>query len=299
MKKFAISASVTPLKEDGSLDRRGLANILERNLRHGLDGVFLLGSMGEWNSFDDGFKEEYVRVATEIVGGRMKVLAGINATSPELSLRHLERYKKYPVDAFVYMQPGKPCERDPLESVLRVLDASDRPIYYYYCPPNNGVNLSLEQFATIMAHPRLAGIKNSASDMWLRRELVLLKRERGFSTLLFEGQEWSVDEALLAGCDGMVCGMGALASRTMAAIAKAAERNDWPEAVRQQEWLIHIFHGVYGPDLGTVWNGQKYALMKLGLIASPLTFAQEMSSLDDAAKARIDKFVEEHREELD
>ncbi|MBO4619714.1 MAG: dihydrodipicolinate synthase family protein, partial [Victivallales bacterium] len=194
MKRLVISASVTPLKADGTLDRSGLQNILERNIRHGLDGVFLLGSMGEWNSFDDGFKEEYIRIATEIVGGRMKVLAGINATSLELSLQTMEHYRKYPVDAFVYMQPGKPGGRDPVKSVLTVLEASDRPVYYYYCPPNNGVNLSLEQFASIMAHPRLKGIKNSASNMWLRRELLLLKRERGFSTLLLEGQEWSVDE---------------------------------------------------------------------------------------------------------
>ena len=71
------------------------------------------------------------------------------------------------------------------------------------------------------------------------------------------------------------------------------------EAVRQQEFLIRIFHGVYGLDIQNCWNGQKYALVKLGLIASPLTFAQEMSSLDDAAKARIDHFVEENREALD
>ena len=56
---------------------------------------------------------------------------------------------------------------------------------------------------------------------------------------------------------------------------------------------------MYGLDIENCWNGQKYALVKLGLIASPLTFAQEMSSLDEAAKARIDRFVEENREALD
>ena len=61
MKKIAISASVTPLNNDGSLDRWGLANILERNIRHGLDGVFLFGSMGEWGSFSNAFKEEIGR----------------------------------------------------------------------------------------------------------------------------------------------------------------------------------------------------------------------------------------------
>ena len=45
MKKKVISATVTPLLEDGSLDKNGLKNILERNIRHKLDGVFLFGSM--------------------------------------------------------------------------------------------------------------------------------------------------------------------------------------------------------------------------------------------------------------
>ena len=56
---------------------------------------------------------------------------------------------------------------------------------------------------------------------------------------------------------------------------------------------------LFGSDLANVWNGQKYALVKLGLIESPLTLAQEMSSLDAAAKSRIERFIAKHREELD
>ena len=41
MAKKVISATVTPLNADGSLDRNGLKNIFERNVRHGIDGVFL------------------------------------------------------------------------------------------------------------------------------------------------------------------------------------------------------------------------------------------------------------------
>ena len=64
--KKAISATVTPLNEDMSLDKAGMRNIFERNIRHGLDGVFLFGSMGEWGSFSDAFKEEAVEYAAVI-----------------------------------------------------------------------------------------------------------------------------------------------------------------------------------------------------------------------------------------
>lgn len=299
MAKKVISATVTPLKADGSLDRNGLKNIFERNVRHGIDGVFLFGSMGEWGSFSDAFKEEGVELASELLKGKADLLVGINATSLPLSLENMKRYQKYDFDSYVFMLPGKTSALDPIKSILTVLDAADRPVYYYHCPPNNGRELSLEQFATIMAHPNLKGIKNSSSNMWLRREMLIMRKERGFKTLLMEGQEWAVDEALLAGNDGMVCGMAALTSKPMVELARAADRGDWTEAVRLQNLLIEIYHGVYGIDIGNCWNGQKYALMKLGLIETPYTIAQEMSSLTDAAKQRIEECLAKYKNDLD
>jgi 4-hydroxy-tetrahydrodipicolinate synthase len=299
MAKKVISATVTPLKADGSLDRNGLKNIFERNVRHGINGVFLFGSMGEWGSFSDAFKEEGVELATELLKGKADLLVGINATSLPLSLENMKRYQKYDFDSYVFMLPGATSDLDPVKSNLTVLDAADRPVYYYHCPPNNGKELSLEQFAAVMAHPNLKGIKNSSSNMWLRREMLIMKKERGFKTLLMEGQEWAVDEALLAGNDGMVCGMAALTSKPMVELARAADRGDWSEAVRLQNLLIEIYHGVYGIDIGNCWNGQKYALMKLGLIATPYTLAQEMSSLTDEAKKRIEYCLAKYEKDLD
>jgi dihydrodipicolinate synthase/N-acetylneuraminate lyase len=47
MKKI-YSANVTPLTENGEVDRESLARLLERNLAQGIDGFFFLGSMEEW-----------------------------------------------------------------------------------------------------------------------------------------------------------------------------------------------------------------------------------------------------------
>jgi len=299
MKFKVFSATVTPLLADGSLDRDGLQRVFERNQRHGVSGFFILGSMGEWGSFSDAFKEELVAESSRLVSERAELLVGINATSLGLSLENMRRYQKYAFDSYVFMLPGATSALDPVKSILQVLDAADRPVYYYHCPPNNNKNLSLEQFATIMKHPRLKGIKNSASNMWLRRELLLLKKREGFSTLLCEGQEWAVDEALFAGCDGMVCGMGALGSKFMVGIARAVEAGQFAETVRIQNRFIELFHGVYGIDLSAVWCGQKCALCKLGLISSPLTMAQEMSALTEDRKHQIEVCLERMKEELD
>ena len=135
--------------------------------------------------------------------------------------------------------------------------------------------------------------------MWLRRELLLLREEKGFNTLFFEGQEWAADEALYAGCDGMICGMGALCSKMMKKLAVCIDNKDYEGARLAQNNMIKVFHGVYGIDISNCWNGQKYALMKLGLISTPYTIAQEMSSLTDAARARVEKCLADFKDELD
>lgn len=299
MKKQVVSATVTPLMEDGTLDKRGLCNLIDRGARHGLDGMFLFGSMGEWGGLSDALKQEGVELASSYVKNRFDLLVGINATSMPLSLDLMKRYRQYEFAAYVFMPPGSTSRLDPVKSVLTVLDAADRPVYLYHCPPVNGVNFSLKDFETMMRHPNLKGIKNSSSNMYLRRELLLLRMDLGLKTLFFEGQEWAADEALTVGCDGMICGMGAVCSKMMRRIADCVDSHDIAGAVATQNRMIRVFHGVYGPNVENCWNGQKYALVKMGLIATPYTRAQEMSSLTDAAKARIEKCLDEFKTDLD
>ena len=85
----------------------------------------------------------------------------------------------------------------------------------------------------------------------------------------------------------------------MTAIARAVDREEYKEAVRLQNLFIEIFHGVYGIDLANVWNGQKYALMKMGLCESAYTIAQEMDSLTPVAMERIEKCIEQFKADLD
>ena len=144
--KKTVSATITPLLDNGALDKEGLKKIFERNFRHGLDGIFILGSMGEWGSFSDSFKEELVAESAALTAGKLDLLVGINATSLPLSLENMKRYSQFKFDSYVYMLPGRTSSLNPVKSVLTVLDKADRPVYFYYCPPNNNINFSFFYF---------------------------------------------------------------------------------------------------------------------------------------------------------
>lgn len=299
MRKKVYSASITPLTESGTLDVKGLNQIFERNIAHGIDGIFILGSMGEWSHFSDDFRDQLVQESVRAVAGRTELLVGITSQTLEGALANMRRASVNMFDSYVFMLPKKAEVTDPVQAVVTVLDAADRPVYYYHCPPGNGVDLTLAQFAKILAHPNLKGVKNSASNMWLRRELILLKKELDAKAVLLEGQEWAVDEALIVGYDGMLCGMGALGSKFMVRIAQAVDSGDVAGAIKLQNRFIQLFHGVYGLNLETVWVGQKYALKCLGLCETEMTRAQPMDALTDQRRREIEACVAEFRQELE
>lgn len=297
MKKI-YSAAITPITEDDKLDVPSLERMLKRNMAHGLDGYFFLGSMGEWSQWDDDMKEELVEAACGIVGDQAEKLFGITATGTIPMLKLMERFSKHPVDAYVLMLPPFVLNRvDPFDTIMAIVDRSDRPMYLYYIPPVNQMALTTDQFRDLLAHPKIKGLKNSSGCMWQRKELLMLKKEVDF--IFLEGEEWCIDEALIMGCDGALAGMASLGSKPMKRIAAAVDAGDYDLAKEIQADLVRVFWGVYGKEKTTVFNGHKYALHKLGLISSPKTLIQNPNDLTEERKRGIEACLEEFRDFLD
>lgn len=297
MKKF-YSASITPLTAKGEVDVDSLEKLLERNLRHGVDGIFFLGSMGEWSQLLDTQKEQLIKAACSLIGDRAEILAGITGTGLAPVLDNLKKLSKYKIHSYVLMLPSLfLCRIEPVEFILKVAAAADRPVYFYHNPIVTGVRLSADELAPVLAHPNIKGLKNSSGDMTLRKELLIKKIEHDF--ILLEGNEWAIDEALMIGCDGVLVGLGALGSKLIKNICRAFDAGNYDQARQLQLDLIRIFHGVYGKDFSTVWRGQKYALKKMGIIASDYTPIQSEKVLTSVRKKEIEQCLEKYQSLLD
>ncbi len=289
---------MTPLTEEGKIDIKSLERMLERNIRHGIDGFFFLGTMGEWTQFDDSQKDTLVSEACRIIGKRAEVLAAISATSLNGSKSNMDKLAKYDVSAYVItLPPGAYSQVNQMEFIKTLADRSDRPVYFYYLPGVSGRSFTYDEFKEILSHPKIKGIKNSSGSMNTRKELLMLKKEAEFN--LFEGHEWAVEEALMVGCDGALVGMAPLGSNIFKSISRAVDKGDFEKAIKLQHDLVKIFWGVYGKDLSTVWLGQKYALKKLGIFSTHKTFIQSEGVLTPQRIKEIDKCLEEYRVLLD
>lgn len=296
--KKTYSASITPLTPRQTLDEKSLARVIDRNARHGLTGVFLLGSMGEWSQFDNETRDAVIRIGTAAMAGRGEILAGIHSTGLNLTLKNMERIADIPFSSYVITLPNGTSRISPMTYLLTVLDAADRPVFYYHHPGANGIRFGVDDFRRLAQHPRFAGLKNSSSDMMLRKELLMLKSECDF--LQLEGNEWAMDEALMLGCDGVLSGGGALTSKMMVDLARAVDQRNFARAMQIQHRLIKLFHLVYGQKLNSVWAGEKYALKVLGVIDCEMTLVESAESLLTPERRReIETGLQEFRNELD
>jgi 4-hydroxy-tetrahydrodipicolinate synthase len=292
--KQIISAAVTPFTDEGKLDLDSAARLYQHGLTQGLDGFFVMGSMGEWALIAPEERDQLAELACSVIGKKAKVLLGISDTGMPSILRNMERWQHLGHSHWTVVPPGNWAgPGDPVRYMHELADRADRPLYFYYLPGFNGVNISMAQFKDILAHPKIAGVKNSAGSMRVRKELLMIKRDHPFE--LYEGEEWAIDESLMLGCDGAVAGFGSTAGKLMKQLAAKVDAGDFREAQRMQFQLMDLFYGIYGQQVTWWIAGQKYALQYMGIIKSGMTRVAAQRDLPEAQRASIRACVDAHR----
>ena len=79
--KGIIPPMITPLTEDGKLDKKGLTNLIDHLITGGVHGIFLLGTNGEAPSLCYELRKELITESCKLVTKRIPVLVGITDTS--------------------------------------------------------------------------------------------------------------------------------------------------------------------------------------------------------------------------
>lgn len=288
--KKAISATVTPFAEDNRVDLESAARVYEFGLERGIDGFFIFGNMGEWAFLSDDDRMALSQVACDVIGDRAQILLGVSDHGLPGILRNAEKLSRFSHDSYSVLLPDG--VGDPVAFLHQVADAADRPIYYYHI----AAALTTAQFAEILSHPKIAGLKNSSGSLRVRKELLFLKKTMDFE--LLEGEEWAIDEACWLGCDGAIAGFGATGAKLIKAITSAVDAGDWAKASSLQKTLIEVFHLIYGVGARYACIRQKYALVKLGLLSSERCRAETQQYLSDACKAEVEQGLEIYRDYL-
>lgn len=148
-----VAISVTPLDEAGEVDYDDLGRLMQFYLDCGVDGVALLGVMGEANRMTDADARVVVEHAVNAIGGRVPIIVGVSDPSLERVVS-LGEYSRGLGCAGVLLQPLAGLKGD--RSVAGLFEAAGRalgpdiPICVQDFPKANDVHISVDAWEMIL-----------------------------------------------------------------------------------------------------------------------------------------------------
>lgn len=280
-----IPPVVTPRLDSGELDLDGLRSVIGRVLDAGVDGVFVLGSTGEVPYLTDAEREVVVAESVEELRGRVPLYVGINQPSTTRVVDEGRRLLSIGGDVAVVTMPfyADHHPEDTRRHYTAVREGLETPVMAYNIPVRTGGALDSALVAQLAGDQSIAGIKDSSGDdVELRRLILATDHMKDFSVLT--GHEVVADGALLAGCHGVVAGLGNVDPVGYVKLYRLATRGEWSAAAREQDRLARLFGitqvaepALFSPTSRAV-GAFKTALKVLGVLTSN-TMSEPMRSL--------------------
>jgi dihydrodipicolinate synthase/N-acetylneuraminate lyase len=257
-----VPALPTPLTPDEMIDEDGVERLIRYVFQKGADGVFVLGSMGEFAKLMDTERERLIRISRELVKNEKHFFVGVSDTGTKRVIGNAERAQKLGADAVVVLPPyfyHLNDQNSVYSFYVDVADAVDVPVIVYSNSWSTKVTISLETFAKLSKHDRIVGVKYSEPE--LEPFLKLLREVRSERFSVFYGNERLFDKACLAGVDGLVGGVTCLIPDVMREIREAGLKGDEKWAMAGQRKIDRLMDFITDSWIHAV----KYALKLLGI----------------------------------
>jgi len=125
----ALTAVITPMHDDGSLDLAGLQKVISHLFDIGHDGVVVSGTTGESATTSDEEQDLILRAALEVVGDRGRVVAGVGTNDTAHTVHLAKQAAATGAHALLAVTPyyNRPTQPGLLAHFTTVADATGLP----------------------------------------------------------------------------------------------------------------------------------------------------------------------------
>lgn len=278
-----ITPVVTPFHRDAeqSINYEATSDLIEHLISHGVKGIFILGSNGEFHVIDEDEKIEFARRVVQMVNHRVPVYAGSGACSTRAAVRMSKAMAAAGVDALSVITPYflKPTDDNLYAHYCEIAASVNIPIILYNIPKATGCPITPALADRLADVPNIAGIKDSSGDLDNLNAFAEIARRKDFQLLV--GSDSKISYAYGIGAAAAIAGTSNVITDTLVGLDKALRSGDSAKAEQLQK-DIDVLRGVL--KLGTVPSVMKRAveLAKIAEVGPARKPVQELSKEDDA-----------------
>ena len=255
-----FASTPCPLTAEGTIDRRGL----ERMLGHlagqpGINGFLINGHAGEniVMALDDQI--EVARIAMDAVGGRSRIMVGVNAESTSVAAAHAAALEALGVDSLLVFAPGSWAAASNTDMAVThhraVVEATGLPILLFQAAVHAGqMAYDPETLSALIQLPRVMGIKEGSWEVaTYEANLRLVRDQAPHVTVLGSGDEHLFTSACV-GSDGAIVSLASVTPEPIVQLLAAVDAGNLAEARFWHDRIYPIAKAIYS-DL-PAWANQ-------------------------------------------
>ncbi|MDN5927123.1 MAG: 4-hydroxy-tetrahydrodipicolinate synthase [Hyphomicrobiales bacterium] len=285
MFRGSFTALVTPFRQDGSLDEKAFAGLVEWQIGEGTQGLVPVGTTGESPTLSHAEHRRVVEICVETSKGRVPVIAGAGSNNTNEAIELVQYAEKIGADAVLVVTPyyNKPNQRGLYAHFAAVAKATELPIFIYNIPQRSIIDMTPETMGRL-AHDfaNIVGVKDATAKV----DRVSDQRITcGDDFIQLSGEDASALGFNAHGGVGCISVTSNVAPRLCAEFQEASLSGDRDRAIELQDRLMPLHRALFiEPNPG----GPKYALSRLGrlenVVRSPMvTIETETAGRIDAA----------------
>lgn len=291
--KGVIPPVPTLLSEDERLDEPSMARLIDRLIDSDVDGLFFLGSAGEFAHMSEALRFQTAEFCVHYVNQRKPVLLGIAHSGTRETIRYGLHAEKIGADGVVAVNPFyNPLSEENLYlHYLRLAQALTLPIMLYNFPALTGQSIPVSVIARLAQEcPNIVGLKDTVDTLSHIRETIHAVKPLRPDFAVFAGYDEYLFGTLILGGDGAIPASANFAPELTCGIYRAWGEGDYAQAVKLQQQLSYI-PALYGYDQ-PFYNVIKYAIQLTGLDIS-VNALQPAAPLTEALKTQIKQALEQ------
>ena len=254
------------------IDEVAFGRLVEWQVRQGACCLVVADEVGEGTSLTDRERECLIGIASDVVAGRVPVVAGILTNATDRGLEMIAAARRAGADAALVTVPyyNKPGQRGIIEHFEALAPGGALPIILQNVPDRTVVEASVDTLGSLAILPGILGVLDHDPAP---HRLVRLRSTLPFGSLILSGNDWNGPLHRIMGGDGWLSAAAAVLPAYLRELDCACVQQRWEDAQQRLMALQPLFDALaLEPHPATV----KYALGPMGVsghVRLPLVMA--------------------------
>lgn len=212
------TALVTPFL-DGEIDYKTLGALIDTQVEY-VDALIVAGTTGEAPTLTEDERDALLTFTLARVNGKIPVIMGTGSNDTRRAVHLAKRASALGADGVLAVTPyyNRGTREGIQRHFLSIAEESKVPVILYNVPARTGGNLSSEDYAALLPHPNIVGVKEAEENT---EKFFSLSEDFGKDAAIYTGSDAFLLPSLALGGAGVISVVSNLYPMTVHAVIRA------------------------------------------------------------------------------